>query len=103
MSQFSYKFTTESELFSFDFNPVLATSETITSAACTAITEQGTDLNPSAILSGNPVISLGKATQRVIGGMDDTVYRLIMTVNTNHGNIYTCTGDIPVYAPATMA
>ena len=100
-SQFSYKLTTESELFSFDFNPVLNTGETLTSATCTAVTEQGTDTNPSAILSGTPVYNLGKATQRVIGGVADNTYRLIMTVNTNQGNVYTCTGDIPVYDPAT--
>jgi hypothetical protein len=100
-AQFSYKYTTESELFSFDFNPVLIPTETIISAACTAITEQGTDTNPSAILSGAPAFVNGKATQRVIAGQDDTVYRLIMTVNTSLGNTYTCVGDIPVYSPAT--
>ena len=41
------------------------------------------------------------ATQRVIGGVADNIYRLIMTVTTNQGNTYTCTGDIPVYDPAT--
>ena len=101
MSQFSYKYTTESENFSFDFNPVLSTGETISTASCTAITLQGTDTNPSAILSGTPVISLGKATQRVVGGLDDNIYRLVMTVTTNQANTYTCTGDIPVYDPAT--
>lgn len=102
MSQFSYKYTTESELFSFDFNPVLNTGETLSTATCTAYTQQGTDLDPSAILSGTPVISLGKATQRVIGGVDDNIYRLVMTVTTNQANTYTCTGDIPVYAPTSI-
>ena len=100
MSQFSMKLTTESELFSFDFNPILNTGETISTAICTAITLQGTDLNPSAILSGIPVISLGKSTQRVVGGLADNTYRLIMTVTTSEGNTYTCTGDIPVYDPS---
>ena len=100
MSQFSYKLTTESELFSFDFNPILATGETLITATCTAITLQGTDLSPSAILSGTSVISLGKATQRVTGGVADNTYRLIMTCTTSLGNTYTCTGDIPVYDPS---
>jgi hypothetical protein len=100
MSQFSYKYSTESENFTFDFNPVLATGESITSANCTAITLQGTDLNPSAILSGTPVYASGKSTQRVIGGTADNTYRLIMTVTTSAGNTYTCTGDIPVYDPS---
>ena len=100
MAQFSYKYTTESELFLFDFNPILQPSETLTSATCTAITIQGTDANPSAILSGAPTINLGKATQRVIGGVADNTYRLIMTCVTNQGNTYTVTGDIPVYSPS---
>jgi len=100
MSQFSYKLTTESELFSFDFNPVLLTGETLSTATCTAITLQGTDPSPSAILYGTPVISLGKATQRVTGGVADNTYRLIMTCTTSDGNTYTCTGDIPVYDPS---
>ena len=99
MAQFSDKYTTESELFSFDFNPVLLPSETLTSATCTAITVQGTDTNPSAILSGSPFTNLGKATQRVIGGVADNTYRLIMTCGTSGGNTYTVTGDIPVYNP----
>jgi hypothetical protein len=100
MSQFSYKYTTESELFTFDFNPVLGTGETLSTASCTAITLQGTDLNPSIILSGIPVINSGKATQRVVGGVADNTYRLIMTVTTNQSNTFTCTGDIPVYDPS---
>lgn len=99
MAQFSYKYTTESELFSFDFNPILQPTETLTTSTCTAITIQGTDTNPSAILSGSPTINLGKATQRVIGGVADNTYRLIMTCGTNEGNTYTVTGDIPVYSP----
>jgi hypothetical protein len=100
MSQFSYKYTTESENFSFDFNPVLATGESITGASCTAITLQGTDPTPSAILSGAPVYASGKSTQRVVGGVADNTYRLIMTVTTSTGNTFTCTGDIPVYDPS---
>jgi hypothetical protein len=99
MAQFSYKYTTESELFSFDFNPILQPTETLTNATCTAITVQGTDTNPSAILSGLPTTELGKATQRVIGGVQDNTYRLIMTCTTSQANTYTVTGDIPVYAP----
>jgi hypothetical protein len=99
MSQFTQKLTTESELFSFDFNPVLNAGETLNTATCTAVTIQGSDPSPSSILSGTPVISFGKATQRVIGGINENIYRLIMTCNTSEGNIYTCTGDIPVYSP----
>jgi hypothetical protein len=102
MAQFTYKLTTETELFSFDFNPILSTGETLSSATCTAVTSQGTDTNPSAILSGVPSIANGKASQVVTGGLDDNIYRLIMTVNSSLGYVYTLTGDIPVYAPTSI-
>jgi hypothetical protein len=102
MAQFTYKLTTETELFSFDFNPILSTGETLSSATCTAVTSQGTDINPSAILSGVPAIANGKASQIVTGGLDDNIYRLIMTVNSSLGYVYTLTGDIPVYAPTSI-
>jgi hypothetical protein len=102
MAQFTEKLTTETEPFSFDFNPVLATGETLTTATATAYTQQGVDLNPSAILSGLPVISDGQATQIITGGLDECTYRVVMTCNTSLGNVYTCLGDIPVYAPTSI-
>ena len=101
MAQFTQKLTTETELFSFDFNPILSVGETLDTAVCTAVTQQGTDPNPSAILDGSPAISLGKASQIVTGGLDDNIYRLIMTVTTSLGYTYTLTGDLPVYAPTS--
>ena len=101
-NQFTYKLTTENEIFTFDFNPILQNGETLSTATCTAITSQGTDTNPSAILVGSPVASLGKATQRVSGGLNENIYRLIMTVTTSASNTYTLTGDLPVYDPASV-
>lgn len=101
-NQFTYKLTTESENFTFDFNPVLGTSETLSTATCSIIVQQGTDPSPSSMLSGSPVISAGKATQRVLGGLDEVTYRLIMTVTTNQGNTLTLTGDLPIYSPASV-
>lgn len=94
---FTYKITTESELFSFDFNPVLQVGEELTSATCEANVMNGTDPNPELILSGTPVCAAGKATQRVIDGVSEVTYRLIMTAETNQGNTYVCVGDLPVY------
>lgn len=102
MAQFTYKLTTESENFTFDFNPVLGTGETLSTATCTAVTQQGSDTSPSSILVGSPAIGSGKATQRVSGGVDDNTYRLIMTVTTSLGNTLTLTGDIPVYSPTSL-
>ena len=96
---FSYKITTENEQFTFDFTPVLGTSETLTAATCVVEVKEGTDSNPSAIMSGTPVISGTKVAQRIYGGLDGVTYRLEMTVTTSATNVYTLVGDLPVIAP----
>jgi hypothetical protein len=96
---FSYKITTESELFTFDFSQVLSPSETISTATCTVIVMDGTDTNPSAILVGSSVISNMTASQRVANGVSEVTYRLEMTITTSQGNTYVGIGDLPVYAP----
>lgn len=95
---FSYKLTTENELFSFDFSQVLSTGETINSATCTVLVKDGTDPSPSSILVGSAVVVGAKASQRISGGISEVTYRLVMTVVTSLGNTYTATGDLPVYA-----
>ena len=98
---FSYKITTENEQFTFDFSPVLGSSETITAATCVVEVKEGTDANPSAIMSGTPVINSSgdQAAQRIYGGLDGVTYRLEMTVTTSASNVYTLVGDLPVIAP----
>jgi hypothetical protein len=96
---FTYKLTTESELFSFDFSQVLAASETISTASCSVLVMDGTDANASAILSGSATVSGSKANQRVQNGVSEVTYRLVMTITTSASNTYTAVGDIPVYAP----
>jgi len=96
---FTYKLTTESELFSFDFSQVLAASETISTASCSVLVMDGTDTNPNAILSGSATVSGSKANQRVQNGVSEVTYRLVMTITTSASNTYTAVGDIPVYAP----
>jgi len=95
---FSYKITTESELFSFDFSQVLAPSETISSAACTATVMNGTDSNPSNIIVGTPVIANKIASQRIANGVSEVTYRLQMTITTSTSNTYVGVGDLTVYA-----
>lgn len=95
---FTYKITTESELFTFDFNPVLQVGESITSATSTAIVMNGVDLNPTAILINSPTWASGKVNQRIAGGISEVTYRIEVTAITNQGNTYVCVGDLPIYA-----
>ena len=94
---FSYKITTESELFTFDFSQVLSPSETISTATCSVIVMNGVDPNPSTILVGSTVIVNSTASQRVANGISEVTYRLEMTITTSQGNTYTGVGDLPVY------
>ena len=40
---FSYKITTENEQFTFDFSPIMASGETISSASCVIQVKEGSD------------------------------------------------------------
>lgn len=94
---FSYKLTTENELFGFDFSQVLDSGESISTASCSVIVMTGTDPNPSNILIGSAIITGTKANQRIANGISEVTYRLIMTITTSLGNTYTLVGDLPIY------
>jgi len=94
---FSYKITTESELFTFDFTQVLAANETILTATCAVIVMNGIDPNPSAILQSTAIIVNKTASQRVVAGLAEVTYRLEMTITTSLQNTYVGVGDLTVY------
>ena len=103
MSQsFSYKLTTENEQFTFDFSNLLGVGETIGSASMVVEVKEGTDANPSAILSGTPAISGTRVAQRIFGGVDGVTYRLELSVTTSATNVYTAVADLPVIAPINV-
>jgi len=101
-NSFSYKITTDSEQFTFDYTPVMGSTETISSATCTVQVKEGTDSNPSSILVGSPSISGFKVAQRISGGIDGVTYSIQMTATTSLSNIYTVVGDLPVLAPINV-
>lgn len=96
---FTYKLTTENELFSFNYSPILADGETLNTATCVVQVKDGSDPNPSSILVGSPAISGAVAVQRVSGGLNGVTYRLEMTVTTSLTNVYTLIGDLAIYSP----
>lgn len=96
---FTYKLTTENELFSFNYSPILASGETISTATCVVQVKDGSDSNPSAIMVGSPAISGSTVVQRITGGLSGVTYRLEMTVTTSLTNVYTLVGDLAVYTP----
>jgi len=101
-ASFSYKSTTENEQFTFDFSPVLGSTETISSATCTVEVKEGTDPSPSSIKVGSPTISGSQVAQRISGGLDGVIYRLEMTATTSLTNIYTIVADLQVLSPINV-
>ena len=101
-ASFSYKLTTENEQFTFDFSPVLGSTETINSADCTVTVKEGTDPSPSSIKLGGPSISGSKVTQRILNGLDGVIYRLEMSATTSLTNVYTIVADLQVISPTNL-
>mgnify|MGYP003353674087 FL=1 len=101
-NSFSYKITNDSEQFTFDYTPVMGSSETISSATCTIVVKEGSDSNPTAMLIGTPLISGFKVAQRISGGLDGVTYSIQMTATTSLSNVYTIVGDLPVLAPINV-
>ena len=99
---FSYKITTESELFTFDFTQVLSPSETISTATCTVIVMNGVDPTPNNIIVGAAVINNQTASQRIANGLNEVTYRLVMTITTSQGNTYVGVGDLNIYTVANV-
>jgi hypothetical protein len=94
---FSYKITSESELFTFDFSQVLQPAETISTATSAVVVMNGTDNNPNNILVGSAAISNKTASQRIANGVSEVTYRLSMTITTSYGNTYVGVGDLNIY------
>jgi len=80
---FSPKTPAAEEFFGFNFVKQLPAGETISSAEWTITVKQGVDPNPSAMLSGSPVISGTKVTQKIVGCVDGVQYCLTCTATTN--------------------
>ena len=97
---FSYKLTTENELFYIDFSQVLTDGEVISSATSTIDVMSGVDPSPQSIKVGAPSINGSSVAQRIYNGIAGVTYRFVITIRTNYGNTYTAFGDIPVYSPS---
>jgi hypothetical protein len=79
---FSPKTPAGEEFFTLNFVRELAPNETILSAEWTVAVMQGVDANPSAMLSGSPVIVGTKVSQKLIGGVDGVQYCLTCVATT---------------------
>lgn len=92
MKPFSPKTPSAEELFAFNFILQIPSGVTIASAQWIVTVLQGVDANPSAMLSGNPIINGFKVSHKIIGGLDGVQYCLTCIATTSDGE------KIPLFA-----
>lgn len=85
--QFSPKRTDEVLTFAFDFKPVLAAGETISSGSWEVQAVRPTNANIGGMMVGEVTILSGQSFQRIGGGDDGALYVLIATVITSNSNV----------------
>lgn len=93
----SSKDPAEKVTVTFDFTPVLAVGETISSVSSVVCTAWiGVDGAASSMLIGSPAIQGLMVLQLVQGGLTGNYYKIKATINTSLGQIIACTATLPV-------
>lgn len=99
---FTAKRPDETELFSADFERLLAIGETLTTAACkVTLASDSTEADIAAMKSGSAAVNGTKVVQKVTGGTDGTLYTLIFTATTSLGQTLVESRDLPVQRDQT--
>lgn len=88
MAAYTPKDPGEDIYYGHDFANLLAAGETISSASATMRVITGTDLTPSAMLSGTPVVSGTTVKHKVIDGVAGNTYMFAVTVVTSAGQTF---------------
>ena len=87
----------ESKIYSIDFTPSLMPNEPIASVTPSVLWIQGPgDANPSAMLSGSPVIMSTHVQQKLTGGVSGNTYELNLVVITSAGETLVGVGRLTV-------
>lgn len=80
----------------FDFTPLLAAGETISSAGVSTWVYTGVDPNPTSIISGSAAISGSIVNQLITGGQPGTIYVLVCSIVTSLGQTADLIGYLAV-------
>jgi hypothetical protein len=78
----------ETIFYGTDFSPLVATSETISSASVSIRTISGTDDAPEAMLVDSPVIDGATVAHKITGGVAGCAYLLAFSVVTSRGQTF---------------
>lgn len=100
-AQWPFKDPGEAFACAFDFARELVEGESITGSPQVAVAVvRGTDSEPAAIKSGNPVIEGGRVLQRLVGGVAGVTYSLTCLATTSEGNTLARAAILPVEVAA---
>lgn len=88
----------ESRVYTFNFAPKMAASETIT--AVVALTSVPTTTGPAALVLGSSVIASQQVQARISGGTNGGKYFQVCKVTTDAGNTLQCEGYLLVRDPS---
>lgn len=80
----------ESRLYTMEFAPNMSLGETVN--AVTSVTATP----PGLTLSGSPTFTGTRATQRILGGTNSTLYKITFIVTTSLGNTLEGEGNLRV-------
>ena len=93
------KYTTSVVMLSFDFLSNLSPGDTVASAVVDNVVFSGTDLTPTAMLSGSPVINPTSVDQLCTGGVSGVVYFPTCVATTALGQKLVKVGYLAVLDP----
>lgn len=91
----------EVRTYQFDFLPLLAIGETISTKVATADVYSGTDAIPSAIISGAATSSSSIVSQAITAGVAGVTYLLKCTITTSTGQTLQMVGFLTVVPDIT--
>jgi hypothetical protein len=95
---FDPKHPDSEESFAFDFTDLLATGETVQSAAVTCSVIHGTDPAASSMVQGTPTVQSPKVSIFIVDGVEGVIYRLKCIATTSNGQDLVLESDLLVSA-----
>jgi hypothetical protein len=86
----------ETAPYVFDFSDKLQFGEAITGGSVAVVVASGTDSNPSAMVSGSPVLTATTVMQDLTGGIAGVIYAVACTVTATGSHNYVKQGSLAV-------
>lgn len=86
----------ETTPYVFNFSDKLQFGEAITGASVAVVVSSGVDTDPSAMVSGTPILTASDVTQNLTGGVAGVIYYIVCTVTATASHNYVKQGSLAV-------